>query len=266
MTVLIETQDVRKAYGDFVALDGVTLSVSDGETVSIVGPNGAGKTTLVNVLTGLLKPTAGIVRFKGHDIAGIGPVRLARHGMARAFQLVHIFPSMTVAETIAVAVVSNTSRGLDLFRSIGRDAKVRARARDVAAIFGLDRKLDTEARLLSQGEKKLLDIASAFALVPEVILLDEPTSGVASADKHGIMRTLVDASKSAGVKAILLVEHDMDLVAEYSTRIVALTAGKVLADRDPKSFFADPEIVAAIVGKPVGRRTRDALAVGAEAS
>ena len=89
--------------------------------------------------------------------------------------------------------------------------------REVAAIFGLDAKLDTESRLLSQGEKKLLDIASAFALTPEVILLDEPTSGVSSGDKHGIMRTLMDAAKRAGVKAIILVEHDMDLVAEYST-------------------------------------------------
>ncbi|MEO7055369.1 MAG: ATP-binding cassette domain-containing protein, partial [Caldimonas sp.] len=105
---LIETVGVRKAYGDFVALDGVTLSVAQGETVAIVGPNGAGKTTLVNVLTGLLKPTDGVVRFKGHDIAGIGPVKLAQRGMARAFQLVHIFPAMTVADTIAVAVVSQT--------------------------------------------------------------------------------------------------------------------------------------------------------------
>jgi branched-chain amino acid transport system ATP-binding protein len=259
MSALIETKDVKKRYGDFTALDGVSLSVSDGETVSIVGPNGAGKTTLVNVLTGLLKPSEGTVRFKGEDIAGIGPVRLARRGMARAFQLVHVFPSMTVAQTITVAIVSNTSRGFDFFRAIGSDAGARARAREVAAIFGLDRKLDSEARFLSQGEKKLLDIASAFALDPEVILLDEPTSGVASADKHGIMRTLIDASKAAGVKAILLVEHDMDLVAEYSTRIVALTAGRVLADRDPTSFFADPEIIAAIVGKPVGRRAREAL-------
>jgi branched-chain amino acid transport system ATP-binding protein len=97
MSPLIETVDVRMAYGDFVALDGITLSISEGELVSIVGPNGAGKTTLVNVLTGLLPPTSGLVRFKGQDIAGVGPVTLAQRGMARAFQLVHIFPSMTVA-------------------------------------------------------------------------------------------------------------------------------------------------------------------------
>ena len=249
MTALIETVGIGKAYGDFLALEGVSLSIAEGELVSIVGPNGAGKTTLVNVLTGLLKPTAGIVRFKGDDIAGIGPVMLAKRGMARAFQLVHIFPGMSVAETIAVAVVSQTGKSLRLFASVKTDAALHARVREVASIFGLDSKLDTEARLLSQGEKKLLDIASAFALAPEVILLDEPTSGVSSGDKHGIMRNVVDAAKRAGVKAIILVEHDMDLVAEYSTRIVALQGGKVLADRPPAEFFRDPEIIAAVVGK-----------------
>ena len=257
MTALIETLGIRKAYGDFVALDAVSLSISDGELVSIVGPNGAGKTTLVNVLTGLLKPTSGVVRFKGQDIAGIGPVALAKRGMARAFQLVHIFPALTVAETIAVAVVSQSGKSLQLFASLKRDAAVAERVREVAAIFGLEGKLDIEARLLSQGEKKLLDIASAFALSPEVILLDEPTSGVSTSDKHGMMRSVVDAAKRAGVKAIILVEHDMDLVAEYSSRIVALKEGRVLADKPPAEFFRDPEIVAAIVGKMVGKLARD---------
>jgi branched-chain amino acid transport system ATP-binding protein len=257
MTALIETTAVRKAYGDFVALDGVSLAISEGELVSIVGPNGAGKTTLVNVLTGLLKPTSGVVRFKGEDIAGIGPVALAKRGMARAFQLVHIFPSMTVAETIAVAVISQTGKSLNLFAAVRRDEAVERRVREVAAIFGLDGKLASQARLLPQGEKKLLDIASAFALSPEVILLDEPTSGVSTGDKHGIMKSVVDAARRAGVKAIILVEHDMDLVAEYSSRIVALQSGRVLADRPPADFFRDPELIAAIVGKMAGRPARD---------
>jgi branched-chain amino acid transport system ATP-binding protein len=255
-STLIETVDVGKAYGSFVALDGVTLSVKGGELVSIVGPNGAGKTTLVNVLTGLLRPTRGVVRFKGDDIAGIGPVKLAKHGMARAFQLVHIFPAMTVAETIGVAIVSQTGRSLDFFSSVRGDAAVRRRVEEVAGIFGLAGKLDSESRLLSQGEKKLLDIASAFALVPEVILLDEPTSGVSSGDKHGIMKTLIEAAGRAGVKAIILVEHDMDLVAEYASRIVALQGGKVLADRAPDPFFADPELIASVIGKRPPKRAR----------
>jgi branched-chain amino acid transport system ATP-binding protein len=253
MTALVETVGVSKAYGDFVALDDVTLTIADGELVSIVGPNGAGKTTLVNVLTGLLRPTAGIVRFKGDDIAGIGPVMLAKRGMARAFQLVHIFPAMSVADTIAVAVISQTGKGLRFFAAIKNDTAVHSRVREVASIFGLEGKLEVESKLLSQGEKKLLDIASAFALSPEVILLDEPTSGVSSADKHGIIRNVVDAAKRAGVKAIILVEHDMDLVAEYSSRIVALQSGKVLADRPPTEFFRDPEIIAAVVGKITNR-------------
>ena len=119
---LIETVGVSKAYGSFVALDSVSLAVARGELLSIVGPNGAGKTTLVNVLTGLLKPTSGTVRFKGDDIAGIGPVALAKRGMARAFQLVHIFPAMTVAQTIGVAVVSQSSKSLRLFASVATDA------------------------------------------------------------------------------------------------------------------------------------------------
>jgi branched-chain amino acid transport system ATP-binding protein len=214
---------------------------------------------LVNVLTGLLKPTSGTVRFKGQDIAGIGPVLLAKRGMARAFQLVHIFPALTVAQTIGVAVVSQASKSFRLFSSVATDAALRSRVREVAAIFGLDSKLDTESRLLSQGEKKLLDIASAFALMPEVILLDEPTSGVSSGDKHGIMRTLMEAAKQAGVQAIILVEHDMDLVAQYSTRIVAMKEGKVLADLPPNEFFNDPAIVAAVVGKLVGKMSRQAV-------
>ena len=255
---LIETVAVSKAYGSFVALNNVSLTVARGELLSIVGPNGAGKTTLVNVLTGLLKPTSGTVRFKGHDIAGIGPVALAKRGMARAFQLVHIFPSMTVGQTIGVAVVSQASKSFRLFASVETDTALRSRVREVAAIFGLDTKLDTESRLLSQGDKKLLDIASAFALMPEVILLDEPTSGVSSGDKHGIMRTLIDAAKHAGVQAIILVEHDMDLVAQYSTRIVAMKEGKVLADLPPNEFFSNPEIVAAVVGKLVGKMSKRA--------
>ncbi len=113
-----KTIGLTKRYGDFVALDGVSLAIAEGELVSIVGPNGAGKTTLVNLLTGLLPPTSGQVRFKGEDIAGIGPVRLARHGMARAFQLVHIFPALTVAQTIAVAVVSQSAKALRFFTAV----------------------------------------------------------------------------------------------------------------------------------------------------
>jgi branched-chain amino acid transport system ATP-binding protein len=249
---LIETRGVSKRYGAFSALEDVSVAVREGEFVSVVGPNGAGKTTLVNVLTGLLVPTKGDVFFKGANIAGVGPVALARRGMARTFQLVQIFPLLTVADTIAAAVVSQQDKQWRLLASVSADAAVRARVSEIARIFGLERRLDSPSRLLSQGEKKLLDVASAFALNPEVILLDEPTSGVSTAEKHGLMQTLVGAAKSAGVKAIILVEHDMDLVAAYSQRIIALSEGKVLADLPPEPFFADPVIIETVVGKRRG--------------
>jgi branched-chain amino acid transport system ATP-binding protein len=246
--ILLETRGVSKHYGAYRALSDVSLTVSDGEFVSIVGPNGAGKTTLVNVITGLLKPTQGEVRFKSRDIAGVGPVELARRGMARAFQLVSIFPSLTVRETLGVAVASRLGRTGNLFRSFRRDAELHAAVEKVAEVLGLRPKLETVASTLSQGEKKLLDVASAFALGPELILLDEPTSGVSTADKHGIMEVLVGAAKAAGVRAIIQVEHDMDLVARYSDRIVALQGGAMLADLPPDRFFSDPALISAIVG------------------
>jgi branched-chain amino acid transport system ATP-binding protein len=249
MTPLVETKAVSKHYGSFRALDGVSIAVQRGEFVSIVGPNGAGKTTLVNLLTGLLAPTAGEVFFKGKNIAGIGPVALAERGLARAFQLVQIFPQMTVAETIATAVVTSQGKQWRLFSRLAADGQVKARVEEVARLFGLDTRLDAESRLLSQGEKKLLDVASAFALQPEVILLDEPTSGVSTAAKHEVMKTLVGAAKAAGVQAIILVEHDMDLVAFYSDRIVALAEGRVLADLPPQPFFSDPLLIETVIGK-----------------
>jgi branched-chain amino acid transport system ATP-binding protein len=249
MSVLLETRHLSKNFGEFRALDDVSIAVSAGELVSIIGPNGAGKTTLVNLLTGLLRPTAGEVLFMGSSIAGMGPVKLADHGLARSFQLIAVFPRLTVEDTIATALISRQGKRWQLFARLAADQAIAARAREVAAMFGLTGRLATAAAALSQGEKKLLDVASAFALDPQVILLDEPTSGVSTADKHAIMQILIAAGRNAGVKAIVLVEHDMDLVAAYSSRIVALSGGKMLADLPPTEFFSDADLIAAVVGK-----------------
>jgi branched-chain amino acid transport system ATP-binding protein len=246
---VLEAAGVTKFYGDYCALNGVSLAIDEGQFVSIIGPNGAGKTTLVNVLTGLLVPNAGVVRFKGEDVAGVGPVRLARLGMARSFQLVTIFPRLTVAETLAVAVVSRLGRGHRLLASLARDRQVEARVAEVAELFALGDKLGRPAQTLPQGDKKLLDVASAFALDPEVILLDEPTSGVSTRDKHAIMEVLVEAARRIGIKAIIQVEHDMDIVFGYSHRIIALHQGRVLADTTPEGIRSDAEVVATVIGK-----------------
>jgi branched-chain amino acid transport system ATP-binding protein len=252
MSALLEARNVSKTFGEFRALEDVNIAIAAGELVCVIGPNGAGKTTLVNLLTGLLKPTTGDILFMGRSIAGIGPVRLADEGLARSFQLIAIFPELTVKETICTALISRQKKRWRLFSRLAADEAMADRALEVARIFGLGRRLDTAAAALSQGEKKLLDVASAFALDPHVILLDEPTSGVSTADKHAIMDILIAAGRTAGVQGIVLVEHDMDLVAAYSSRIVALSGGKVLADLPPDRFFADATLIEAVVGKRRG--------------
>ena len=253
--MILRAEGVRMFYGDFCALDGVSLAINAGEFVSIIGPNGAGKSTLINVLTGTLRPSAGTVLFKERDISGIGPVRLARLGMARSFQLVQIFPDLTVIETLQAAVVSRLNRGSRLFGSLSRDREIQEGALAIADLFGLAEKAHTPAKHLPQGDKKLLDVASAFALYPEIILLDEPTSGVSTRDKHAIMEILVSASRQLGIKSIIQVEHDMDIVFGYSDRIIALHQGRVLADGTPDEIKADEEVVNTVVG-------RKALALG----
>ena len=253
--MILQARDIRKLYGEFCALDGVSVGVNAGEFVSIIGPNGAGKSTLINVLTGILEPTAGRVFFKGRDITGIGPVRLARLGMARSFQLVSIFPELTVLEVLQVAVVSRLRRGARLFASLARDREVAEQALEVAELFLLADKRTVPARQLPQGDKKLLDVASAFALQPEVILLDEPTSGVSTRDKTKVMEILVSASRRIGIKAIIQVEHDMDIVFGYSDRIIALHEGRVLADSTPGEIRANEDVVNMVIGRKDRKRS-----------
>jgi branched-chain amino acid transport system ATP-binding protein len=251
--MILRADKVTKYYGEFRALHEVTLGVQAGEFVSIIGPNGAGKSTLINVLTGLTRPSSGTVRFKDRDIAGIGPVRLAKLGMARSFQLVQIFPDLTVLETLQAAVAARLGRGRRLFASLARDRPVQDGAVEVAELFGLGSRRHALARHLPQGDKKLLDVASAFALRPEIILLDEPTSGVSTADKTSIMEILVAAARRIGLSAIIQVEHDMDIVFGYSDRIVALHQGTVLADATPRDVQADQTLVDMVVGRRRGR-------------
>ncbi|HEX7788040.1 MAG TPA: ABC transporter ATP-binding protein [Methylomirabilota bacterium] len=249
--MILRAEGIRKLYGEFCALDGVSLAIDPGQFVSIIGPNGAGKSTLINVLTGRLRPSAGRVWLKDRDVTGIGPVRLARLGLARSFQLVQIFPDLTVLETLLAPVVTRLGRGTRLFRSLAADREVQADALEVAELFGLADKRHVPARQLAQGDKKLLDVASAFALRPEIILLDEPTSGVSTAEKSAIMEILVAASRRMGLKAIIQVEHDMDIVFGYSDRIIALHQGKVLADAAPAVIRADTRVVDAVIGRRV---------------
>ena len=246
---ILSAHDLHKYYGEFCALGGVSFQINEGEFVSIIGPNGAGKTTLINVLTGLLTPNTGKVFYKDKEITGIGPEKLSKLGVARSFQLVNIFPNFTVLEFLMVPIVSRLGKGKNFYSSLLRDEEVTEEALEVARLFGLKEKKDVLTKNLPQGDKKMLDVASAFALHPEVILLDEPTSGVSTSDKNKIMETLVSASKKIGIKSIIQVEHDMDIVFSYSDRIIALHQGKILADGTPEKIEKDEEVVCTVVGQ-----------------
>ena len=249
---LLQASEVKKFYGVFCALDGVSLSIGEGEHVSIIGPNGAGKTTLVNVLTGLTPPSTGTVSFKGHDVGRTGALRLLRLGMARSFQLVNIFPLLTVRETIAVAAISNLGQGGRIFAGLRANKSVWDIVDRVADLFGFTSKLEQPAKSLSQGDKKLLDVASAFALRPEIILLDEPTSGVSTAEKAKIMG-------KGELRMLRWSDYKFDPYA------ISIITSKAMVEKDPdmlKGFleasyhgwqdvFADPEAALLIFKKRV---------------
>lgn len=247
--MILEARGIKRFYSGFCALDGVSLSIREGEFVSVIGPNGAGKTTLINVLTGFLKPDEGTVLFQGLDIAGKSPEELTQLGIARSFQLVHVFGGLTTLETLQVAVISRLRRSTRWLSRLASDREVLDEAQEVAELFGLGGVLNQKSSGLPQGAKKLLDVASAFALRPKIILLDEPTSGVSTADKNRIMRTMVDAAKKIGVRTILQVEHDMDIVFSYSDRIVAVHQGKILADGTPEELQRNEDVICTVVGK-----------------
>jgi len=245
---MLRSENIKKYYGDFCALDGVSIRVNPDEFVSIIGPNGAGKTTLVDVLTGRFKPEEGAVYFKGKDITGMKPEKLCKLGVARSFQLVNIFPELTVREFLTVAIISRLGKGTRLFSSLKRNKKINEETLEIARLFGLEDKKDMHAKDLPQGDKKLLDIASAFALHPEIIVLDEPTSGVSTKDKYQIIETLISASKEIGIRSILQIEHDMDIVFSYSDRIIALHQGHILAEGTPKEIQNNEQVVSMILG------------------
>lgn len=249
MTPLLEADKVSKRYGDFQALHEVSFAVNRGEIISLIGPNGAGKTSLVNLLTGFFPPSGGNVRVDGRSIAGRHHATLALAGVARSFQLITTFPTLTVEETLRLAINSREGRAYAFFERAGAARKTTARVAEIAEVFRLAHRLPTPCNLLSQGEKKLLDVATTFALLPSLIILDEPTSGVASADKHEIMRTLLAAAKQQGVASLLIVEHDMDLVRSYSTRILGLKEGVLVVDMPTDAFFKSRSALEALVGE-----------------
>ena len=243
---LLETKGLSLAFGGVVAADAIDFQLHQGERLAVVGQNGAGKTTFINICTGHLKPNSGTVLFAGHDITGHSSRSITRRGIGRSFQLPQIFAEHTVRECLMLAASSVQPR-----RGFWRPIEEAVDANEVDATLAL-LQLDTRAHDLSgalpEGQRKLLDVAMALVLQPQLMIMDEPTSGVSTDEKHELMRVLMRALDERRITSIF-VEHDIDIVRRYATRLCAWIAGRIAADGPPEQVLTDAVVIRNVIGE-----------------
>ena len=242
---LLSARDLRIGFGGVIAADGVNLEVSRDERLAIIGPNGAGKTTFINICTGYLTPLKGSVRFDGQTITGRPPRAITRLGIGRAFQVPQLFVNDTTLDNMLLAVASR-DRSWQPWRRLGSAAQ-RLEMLELLDLLGVADVADRIIRELPEGTRKLIDIALALALSPKLLVMDEPTSGVSTADKFAVMETLMHALDTRGITTIF-VEHDMDIVRAHSDRVVVWTSGKIFAEGTPADVLSDPRVIATVIG------------------
>ena len=242
---LLSARGLRLAFGGVKAADGIDLDVMPGEFLAIIGPNGAGKTTFINMATGYLKPQAGRLEYEGQNILGLRPRAIVRRGIGRSFQLPQLFTEHTVLENAALAIAARAG----IWSPLAPLLRPRWREEALALLdrFGLRPVAEARADALNEGARKLADIAMAVALEPSLLLMDEPTSGVAAAEKMQVVETLVRVLRSSGVTAVF-VEHDMDVVARFADRVAVWSQGRIAALGPPAEVLADPVVRREVIG------------------
>ncbi len=243
---LLETRGLSLAFGGVVAADAIDFQLHPGERLAVVGQNGAGKTTFINICTGHLKPSAGTVLFVGADITGHSSRSITRRGIGRSFQLPQIFGEHTVRECLLLAASSVQQR--HGFWLPIEDAVDAAEVDATLALLQLDGRAHDLSGALPEGQRKLLDVAMALVLRPRLMIMDEPTSGVSTDEKHELMRVLMRALDERRITSIF-VEHDIDIVRRYATRLCAWIAGKIAADGPPEQVLADPVVIRNVIGE-----------------
>jgi branched-chain amino acid transport system ATP-binding protein len=252
---LLQTIDLKRYFGETRAVDNVNLSIEEREFVSLVGPNGAGKTSLINVISALLAAESGKIIFKGQDITRLSVTQRVRAGIARSFQLVNVFDDLTAFDNVALAIFSREGKTAHLGTLAHLDEAVTREADAILGQFGLATKRDDTGRDLAQGERKLLDVALAYALKPKLLFLDEPTSGVSTRDKGQIMDTIASVVRGEGITAVI-VEHDMDVVFKYSDRIVVMAQGAIIAQGTPDEIRKNEQVAMVLLGSSADGFTR----------
>ena len=245
-TALLETRGISLAFGGVVAAQSIDFRLANGERLAVVGQNGAGKTTFINICTGHLKPAAGTVFFDGHDITGHSSRSITRRGVGRTFQLPQIFTEHTVRECLLLAASSvKRRRGFWVALEDAVDVGEVDETLELLQLSGRSRDL---AGSLPGGQRKLLDVAMALVLRPKLMIMDEPTSGVSSDEKHDLMRVLMRALDERRVTTIF-VEHDIDIVRRYASRLCAWIAGRIAADGPPEQVLSDPMVIRHVIGE-----------------
>ena len=253
MTALLEAHGVGKRFGAVVAAAELEIRIDSGERVGLVGSNGAGKTTFVNMITGYLKPDTGRIVFDGRDITPLAPRAITRLGVARSFQIPQLCSDLTVRDNMLVANACHDQR-LSFWQPAHRaDAVDRADA--LLERFGLAGHRARRAAELPGGVRKLLDIAMALTAAPKLLLLDEPTSGVAAEEKFPMMETIMGALGHEAM-TVLFVEHDMDIVERYASRVIAFYSGRVIADGPPAEALATDDVRRYVTGEFVAGESR----------
>lgn len=248
MTYVLECKGLEKRFGDFLAIQGIDLSVRSGEFVGIIGANGAGKTTLLNIVSGYLTPSAGQILFKGEDVTGVPPRILVRRGIARSFQIPQLFPRSTVIENMMIARSLLAESQSSLMKRFDDDRLARS-AMEIIDSYGLGQFAHAAVGKVPQGVRKLLDIAMAACAKPTLVLLDEPTSGVSSEEKNALMGQLAYRFKSVST-TVIFIEHDMEIVRTYASRVIALYDGKVIANGPAEKVFSEEQVISLITGRP----------------
>jgi branched-chain amino acid transport system ATP-binding protein len=245
-TPLLQATGVAKRFGAVVAAAELTIAIDAGERVSLIGSNGAGKTTFVNMITGYLKPDAGRIAFDGHDITALAPRAVTRLGVARSFQIPQLCGELTVLDNMLVAVACH-DRAPSFWQPARRPEAI-ARADALLERFRLGEHRRRRVAELPGGVRKLLDIAMALAVTPRLLLLDEPTSGVSADEKFSVMDTVMTALGHDAM-TVLFVEHDMDIVQRYASRVVAFYAGRIIADGPPAAVLAADDVRRYVTGE-----------------
>jgi branched-chain amino acid transport system ATP-binding protein len=249
----LELHDIGHDFGGLIVLQGIDLIVQDGERHAIIGPNGAGKSTLFNIVTGRIRPRRGRVVYRGRDITGASPHRVARQGVGRSFQIINIFPRLTVFQNVRSAVVSRRGRRLDAWSLLDRDADVSRETEEVLELLRLDARRTTLASELSYGEQRELEIALTIAVQPDLVLLDEPTAGLNAEETRNAVALIRRVTEG---KTLVMVEHDMDVVFTLADRVSVIHYGRVLASGVPDDIRANEDVKRAYLGRKASAARR----------